>query len=376
MNKIDELFEILLNEGGSDLHLKERRPPKIRKSGAIAPIREELLTREEMLELLQPLPRPAVWKQFMETGDADFAYDMENRDDARFRANYYRHIDGIGAVFRMVPSQIKTLDELGIPKVVKTFGDLESGLVLVTGPTGSGKSTTLAAILDYINTTYSKHVITIEDPIEFVYKNKKSVFTQREIPHHSPNFFTALKDAVRSDSNVVMVSDLRDLETMSMTLTAANMGLLVFGTLHTNNASKTIDRIIDIFPSERQAQTRTMLAHCLRGVCAQLLLKRHDGRGRIAVNEILIANQAVEAIIREGANARLVDIMMTGKQMGMQLMDDAIADLFERGVVNGQEAYMKAIDKERFANYFDMQKEFPAPKNNNNKPSPPAPKPS
>jgi twitching motility protein PilT len=221
-------------------------------------------------------------------------------------------------------------------------------LVLVTGPTGSGKSTTLAAIIDYINRTYPKHIITIEEPIEFVHENKMSIITQREVPTETPSFSLGLKAALREDADVVLVGEMRDLETISLALTAAETGLLVFGTLHTNNARKTIDRIIDAFPADEQQQIRTMLSNSLRGVVAQLLLKRADGQGRLAVNEILVAKSSVAAIIREGATFKLSDELKTGKADGMQLMDDAIFGYLQQGLVSPQEAYMKSIEKGRF----------------------------
>lgn len=351
MNPIDPFFDILIQEGGSDLHLLEGQPPKFRKHGEIRPIREEPLTHEEMTQLLAPIAGNSLWKQFLETGDLDFAYEKDA--ESRFRCNYYKQLYGIGAVFRIIPTKIKTIQELGVPLVVQSFGDLRSGLVLVTGPTGSGKSTTLAAIIDHINSNYAKHIITIEEPIEFVHANKRSVITQREVPTDTPSFSVGLKAALREDADVVLVGEMRDLETISLALTAAETGLLVFGTLHTNNARKTIDRIIDAFPSEEQQQIRTMLANSLRGVVAQLLLKRADGQGRLAVNEILVAKSSVAAIIREGATVKLADELKTGRADGMQLMDDAIWNYLQRGLVSPHEAYMKAIDKQRFEPFLN-----------------------
>jgi len=226
---------------------------------------------------------------------------------------------------------------------------------LVTGPTGSGKSTTLAALVDYINETYSRHIVTIEEPIEFVHSNKRSVITQREVPEHSSTFPAGLKAALREDADIVLVGEMRDLETISLALTAAETGLLVFGTLHTNNSRKTIDRMIDVFPADRQPQVRTMLANSLRGVLAQLLLKRVDGSGRIAVNEILISNPAVAAIIREGATQKLQDVIVSGKALGMQFMDDAIWALLQQGIVSPHEAFMKAIDKNLFKKFLPVE---------------------
>jgi twitching motility protein PilT len=288
------------------------------------------------------------WQRFDEHGDLDFAYEMD--ESSRFRCNYLKQANGYGAVFRLIPTKIATLEQLGIPTIVKEFAKMRGGIVLVTGPTGSGKSTTLAALMDHINENYTKHVITVEEPIEFVHPNKKSVITQREVPEHSVSFAAGLKAALREDTDIVLVGEMRDLETIQLALTAAETGLLVFGTLHTNNARKTVDRMIDVFPSDQQAQVRTMLATSLRGVVAQLLLKKSPevGGGRIAVNEILVSNSAVSAIIREGATQKLQDVIVAGKGQGMQFMDDAIWSVMQQGIVTPHEAYMKAIDKNRF----------------------------
>ncbi|MDZ4789397.1 MAG: PilT/PilU family type 4a pilus ATPase [Blastochloris sp.] len=350
-NQIDQFFQVLVSEGGSDLHLSEGQPPKFRRFGEIRALREEPLTREEMEILLRQICRPTSWEKFLQQGDLDFAYEMGN--DSRFRCNYHRHLNGYGAIFRLIPNRLKTIDELGVPKILESFGDMRSGLVLVTGPTGSGKSTTLAAIIDYINTHHARHIITIEEPIEFVHDNKRSTVTQREVPSETPTFSSGLKAALREDSDVVLVGELRDLETISLALTAAETGLLVFGTLHTNNARKTIDRIIDAFPSDQQELVRTMLSTSLRGVVAQLLLKRNDNKGRLAVNEILISNPAVASIIREGATFKLTDVLKSGRAEGMQLMDDAIENYFKKGFISAQEAYMKSIDKQRFIPYLE-----------------------
>ncbi|GAB4248421.1 MAG: type IV pilus twitching motility protein PilT [Candidatus Methylacidiphilales bacterium] len=353
MNRIDSFFDALVAQGGSDLHLLEGQPPKIRRHGEIHPLRDEPLDHQEITELLAPIAGEAQWKQFLETGDLDFAYEKD--EESRFRCNFYKQLYGIGAVFRIIPTKIKTIQELGVPLVVQSFGDLRSGLVLVTGPTGSGKSTTLAAIIDYINTNYAKHIITIEEPIEFVHPNKRSVITQREVPNETPSFSVGLKAALREDADVILVGEMRDLETISLALTAAETGLLVFGTLHTNNSRKTIDRIIDAFPADEQQQIRTMLANSLRGVVAQLLLKRADGQGRLAVNEILVAKSSVAAIIREGATVKLADELKTGKAEGMQLMDDAIWAYLQQKLITPEEAYMKAIDKQRFEPFLSQK---------------------
>jgi twitching motility protein PilT len=346
MAYIDQFFEVLVNAGASDLHLGEGQPPKIRRHGEIVAIRNEALTNEEMAYMMSEICGPDRWSRFNETGDLDFAYEMD--EHSRFRCNFLKQTGGYGAVFRLIPTKIMTLDQLGIPPVVKEFGHLRGGLVLVTGPTGSGKSTTLAALLDYINCTFHRHIITVEEPIEFVHSNKRSIITQREVPDHSATFPIGLKAALREDADIVLVGEMRDLETIQLALTAAETGLLVFGTLHTNNARKTVDRMIDVFPSDQQAQVRTMLANSLRGVVAQLLLKRCDGGGRMAVNEILVVNSAASAIIREGATQKLQDVIVGGKGQGMQFMDDGIWHAMQQGMVAPHEAYMKAIDKNRF----------------------------
>src|SRR6266850_3819113 len=350
MAYLDQFLNVVVANGGSDLHIGEGQPPKMRRHGDVAPIREEPVSREEALTMLSEVCGPQSWEIFEERGDFDFAYEMDAA--SRFRCNYLKQANGYGAVFRLIPTKIATLEQLGIPTVVKEFGHLRGGLVLVTGPTGSGKSTTLAALIDYINENFSRHIITIEEPIEFVHQNKRSIITQREVPVDSTSFPDALRAALRQDADIVLVGEMRDLETISLALTAAETGLLVFGTLHTNNARKTIDRMVDAFPANKQAQVRTMLANSLRGVLAQLLLKKADGSGRLAVNEILIASPAVSAIIREGATQKLQDVIVAGKGQGMQFMDDAIHALLQAGAVSPHEAFMKAIDKNRFKQFL------------------------
>src|SRR5581483_6075663 len=348
MAYIDQFFEVLIQAGASDLHLGQGQPPKIRRHGEVIPIREELLTQDEMAYMMSEICGPDRWATYEQRGDLDFAYEMN--EESRFRCNFLKQAHGYGAVFRLIPTKIATLEQLGIPTVVKEFGHTRSGLVLVTGPTGSGKSTTLAALIDYINSNFHRHIITIEEPIEFVHQNKMSIITQREVPEHAISFPAGLKAALREDADIVLVGEMRDLETIQLALTAAETGLLVFGTLHTNNSRKTVDRMIDVFPSDQQAQVRTMLSASLRGVVAQLLLKKTPevGGGRIAINEILVANSAVSAIIREGATQKLQDVIVGGKGQGMQFMDDAIWAVMQQGIVSPHEAYMKAIDKNRF----------------------------
>jgi twitching motility protein PilT len=355
MPYLDQLLSVIVEHGGSDLHIGEGQPPKMRMHGDIVPIRAGAVTHEEVVQMMSEVSGPRNWEIFEERGDLDFAYDMD--EASRFRSNYFKQSNGYGATFRLIPTKIATLEELGIPLVIKDFANMRGGLVLVTGPTGSGKTTTQAALIDYINRNFAKHVVTIEEPIEFVHDTQLSTITQREVPGDSITFAAGLKAALREDTDIVLVGEMRDLETVSLALTAAETGLLVFGTLHTNNARKTVDRMIDVFPSDRQSQARAMLANSLRGVLAQLLLKRSDRPGRIAVNEILIANPAVAAIIREGATHKLQDIIVSGRAQGMQFMDDAIWALLEQNIVSPHEAFMKAIDKSRFKPFLPAEEE-------------------
>ncbi len=351
MARIDAYFRYLIDSKGSDLHLAEGQPPKIRVHGSVLPIPEQgPLEGEDFRALLDEICEPAAFSRYLEIGDLDFAYEMD--EDSRFRCNYFQQLNGLGAVFRLIPTEIASMEALGVPAVVKEFGRMRSGLVLVTGPTGSGKSTTLASLLDYININFKRHIITVEEPIEFIHKNKQSIITQREVPLQTPSFADGLRASLREDSDIVLVGEMRDLDTISLALTAAETGLLVFGTLHTNNARKTVDRIIDVFPSDQQSQVRTMLAASLRGVVAQLLCKRVDRPGRTAVHEIMFATPAVAAIIREGATQKLYDVITSGKSEGMQFMDESIWSKLREGMISPEEAYMKAIDKTRFKKFL------------------------
>ena len=355
MPVIDQLFQTLIDLGGSDLHLSQGQPAKVRVHGSIKPISADILTAETMELMMQEICDPKSWERYVQKGDLDFAYEMDA--EHRFRCNYLKQQNGYACVFRIIPTKIASLEQLNIPPIVKEFGHLRSGLVLVTGPTGSGKSTTLAALLDYINTNFRRHIITVEEPIEFVHRNKKSIITQREVPIQTPSFADGLRAALRQDADIVLVGEMRDLETISLALTAAETGLLVFGTLHTNNARKTVDRIIDVFPAEQQSQVRTMLAASLKGVVAQLLMKKADGKGRAAVNEIMISTPAVGAIIREGATQKLYDVIIGGKALGMQFMDDSIWQKLRDGYITPMEAYMKAIDKGRFKAFLPPEEQ-------------------
>ena len=346
MAQIDRLFDIMLERGASDLHLLQGQPPKIREHGRMVAIDGETPIHEDlMISYLKEICVPERWTEFVANKDLDFAYEKDEK--ARFRANYYGQLHGMGAVFRVIPTKILTMEKLHLPEVLKSFAALRSGLVLVTGPTGSGKSTTLAAIIDYINDNYSRYILTIEEPIEFVHPNKRSVFCQREVGSDVHSFGDGLHTASRQDCDVILVGEMRDYETISLALSAASMGTLVFGTLHTNSAVKTIDRIIDVFPSDQQGMARTMLADSLRGICAQLLLKK-EGGGRIAANEILIGTTGLAASIRENNIGNIRNIIQGGKSQGMQMMDDVLAKYLKEGLISADEAYLKAQDKNRF----------------------------
>ncbi len=346
MAQIDAFFELVKQHGASDLHMVIGFPPLLRLRGDLVPLDAPELTpelnREILFEILDPEQQLALEKN----KDLDKAYELEGV--GRFRCNFLYQHRGVGAVFRIIPTKILTLDQLGMPEVVKKIANYERGLVLVTGPTGSGKSTTMAAIIDMINDTHPKHIITIEDPLEFVHPNKKCVFSQREIGTHAESFASALMVANREDPDVILVGEMRDLETISLALTCAELGILVFGTLHTNSAAKTIDRIINAFPAEQQAQTRTMLSESLKAVIAQQLLKTRDGRGRCAAIEVLIGSSALASIIRDGKITQIDSIIQTGRSKGMQTMDQHLQVLLENGKINRDAAREKAMDKSLF----------------------------
>jgi twitching motility protein PilT len=283
--------------------------------------------------------------------DLDFAYEIPHV--GRFRVNLLRQHKGVGAVFRLLPSRLYTLAELGLPQVVQALVRLEQGLVLVTGPTGSGKSTTLAALIDHINRESDKHIVTIEDPLEFIHPNKKSLVTQREVGTHTTSFAAALRAVLREDPDIILLGELRDLETISLAITAAEIGHLVFGTLHTRTAASTVDRLIDVFPPVQQGQIRTMLAETLKGVIAQQLLVRADGQGQVVAVEILIGTTALANLIREGKTYQIPSLIQTGRRDGMQTMDQAILDLLRSKHITPQEAYRKAVDKDIYRQYLE-----------------------
>jgi len=359
MAAIDRLFKLMRDKGGSDLHLAEGQPPKYRVHGHIAAIDgEPVLTRDSITAYLQEITPPHHWERYVRKGDADFAYAMGTSD--RFRANLLKQVQGFGAVFRIIPVKILTLEQLSAPPKLGDLARLRNGLVLVTGPTGSGKSTTLAGMINEINENYARHILTIEEPIEFVHPAKKSVLTQREVGEHTKSFASALRAAAREDCDVILVGEMRDLETIGLAVSASEMGVLVFGTLHTNSAAKTIDRIVNVFPPGQQPQIRTMLAGSLRGVVSQLLCRKKDGKGRVAVQEIMTTNTAVQAAIREGKIAKLNSIIASGSQEGMITMDDALQRRLDAETISATEAYMKCFDKKRFEPAMLEEKEAEA----------------
>ncbi|OFZ51719.1 MAG: type IV pili twitching motility protein PilT [Bdellovibrionales bacterium RIFOXYC1_FULL_54_43] len=346
MAKIDRLFDKMLSSRASDLHMTEGQKPKIRLHGSIVAFEDEpVLDKRTIQELLREICVPQRWEKYLACKDIDFAYDKDAK--SRFRCNYYYQVHGMGAVFRIIPTKIMTLEELNLPKVLKQFASFRSGLVLVTGPTGSGKSTTLASVMNHINERQHRYILTIEEPIEFVHPNKKSFFCQREVGVDLSSFAEGLRVAGRQDCDVVLVGEMRDFETISLALSAAAKGLLVFGTLHTNSAIRTVDRIIDVFPPALHGMARSILADTLRGICAQLLIKKSGG-GRVAVNEILMEAPGMASSIREGNIANLQNIMLAGQNRGMRLMDDALLELVRDGKVDTEDAFLLAEDKDGF----------------------------
>ena len=346
MPALDKLFHEMKNQGASDLHLSVGHPPMLRLKGSLVPLQFKPLSQETLEKLLFEVMRPDQVELFKKKNDMDFSYAVEGL--ARFRGNAFCDHRGVGAVFRIIPTDIKTLDEMGYPEGVKKIAQMRKGLVLVTGPTGSGKSTTLASIIHEINLTLNGHIITIEDPIEFVHQTRNCLVTQREVHYHTHNFANALKGACREDPDVILVGEMRDYETIRLALTAAELGILVFGTLHTNGAAPTIDRIIDVFPEDAQAQARSMLADSLQGVVSQLLLKTADGKGRCAVQEILMGSQALTAMIREGKSSQIVSAIQTGSAEGMQTFDQALKGYVASGKITKEAAYAVASDKKQF----------------------------
>ena len=346
MAKIDAFFKLMNEQGASDLHLTSGQPPALRIRGDIERIKYKVLDNDDLRGMLYEIAPEQKIKSFEESGDVDFGYEIPGL--ARYRANFFMQKNGVGAVFREIPSAIMTAEQLGLPEVVSKLATLPRGLILVTGPTGSGKSTTLAAIVDVANRARKDHIITVEDPIEFVHQSQGCIVNHREVGIHTDSFSTALRGALREDPDIILVGEMRDLETISLAVEAASTGHLVFSTLHTSSAYKTVDRVIEVFPSSEQPLIRSTLSDGLRAVIAQVLFKRTDRKGRVVALEILIANPAVRNLIREGKTHQIPSMIQTGKKYGMILLDDSIMDLYTKGMVSAEEAYAKANDKGRF----------------------------
>ncbi len=350
MPQIDQFLKVLVEQGGSDLHLTTGSPPVMRVHGHMQRIKFRELTNKDMEALVYEIMDEEWRMRFLEKLDYDFAYEIEGL--ARFRVNVFWQRKGLGAVMRTIPAKILSADQLGLPDAVRKFCMLTKGLVLVTGPTGSGKSTTLAAMVDLINDTRADHVLTIEDPIEFVHPNKKCLVNQREITTNTHSFANALRAALREDPDVILVGEMRDRETIELGITAAETGHLVFGTLHTSSAPKTVDRIIDVFPADQQEQIRAMLSESLKGVVSQVLLRKKDGKGRMAAQEIMVGTSAVSNLIRENKVFQIPSMIQTGKKDGMQLLDQHILEFLMSGQITAEEAYMKANNKQAFRQYL------------------------
>jgi twitching motility protein PilT len=357
MAAVDRWLTTLVSQRGSDLHLAAGRPPLARLHGELKPIEGEVLTAEGLRAILAEITPAEGNAAFCATGDHDFAYSLAGV--ARFRVNLFVQENGPGAVLRVIPEKILSLDDLRAPPALGRLADLTSGLALVTGPTGSGKSTTMAAIIDAINSRYARHIVTVEDPLEFVHARKKSLFSQREVGQHAKSFASALRAAVREDVDVLLVGELRDRETIALALAAAEMGVLVFGTLHTNSAAKTIARIVDAFPEEEQQQARASLAESLQAVVAQVLLPTADGKGRVALHEILLRSSALANLIREGNTSMIANVIQAGKKDGMQTMDDALFVFAQEKRITPEQAYALASDKKRFQGMLPKNEQSP-----------------
>jgi twitching motility protein PilT len=351
---ISGLFDTLLERGGSDLHLTPGYPPMLRVRGQLVAEGTRELSSDDIETMLLPLLSPEQRATFLSSGDLDFAHAHGTK--ARFRANYLRKLTGTGAVFRAIPTIIKTLDELGVPPGVRKLSELRAGLVLVTGPTGSGKSTTLAAMIDHINRTRPGHILTIEDPVEFVHQPRKCVITHKEVGEHVPSFLDAIRSAGRENADVILVGELRGAETMKAALQLASFGILIYATVHTNSAASTIDRFVNAFPADQQPQIRGLLSDSLAGVIAQQLLPKADGKGRVACHEILLGTLALASVIRESKTQQIASLIQQGISEGMQAMDSALEKLVRAGTVTAEAAWEKALDKEGFAKTFPQLK--------------------
>ncbi|MDL1986686.1 MAG: type IV pilus twitching motility protein PilT [Deltaproteobacteria bacterium] len=346
MAKIDAFFKLMNEQKASDLHLVSGQPPALRINGEMERVKYHVLDDDGLKGMLYEIAPEDKVKVFEETGDVDFGYEIPGL--ARYRANFFMQKNGVAAVFREIPSTILTAEQLGLPPVIPKLALLPRGLVVVTGPTGSGKSTTLASIIDVANKNRKDHIITIEDPIEFVHQSQSCIVNHREVGLHTKSFSAALRGALREDPDIILVGEMRDLETISLAIEAASTGHLVFGTLHTSSAAKTVDRIIEVFPSSEQAQVRSTLSDGIRAIIAQVLFRRIDKGGRCAALEILIATPAVRNLIREAKTYQIPSMVQTGKKYGMQLLDDAIMEMCTKRMISPDEAYAKANDKSKF----------------------------
>jgi twitching motility protein PilT len=350
MAQIDAFFKLMNDEGASDLHMVANMQPVLRIRGDMERVKFKVLSNEELKAMLYEICPEDRIKTFEETGDMDFGYEIPGL--ARYRCNFFQQKYGIGAVFREIPSEILTCEQLGLPKVVSKLSSLPKGMVLVTGPTGSGKSTTLAGIVDECNKTRKHHILTIEDPIEFEHKSQQCVVNHREVGTHTKSFHAALRGALREDPDIILVGEMRDLETISLAMEASMTGHLVFGTLHTLNAMKTVDRVIEIFPANQQGQVRSTLADALKAVVSQTLLKRVDIKGRVAALEILICTPAVRNLIREGKTYQIPSVMQTGKKYGMQSLDDHLLELLQQRKISAEDAYINCMEKQKFVKFL------------------------
>lgn len=349
MKRIDTFLELVIKQNGSDLHLVSGNPPRIRLYGETHSVKYRELSTSETQDLIYDIMPDNCKETFEKTGNTDFSYEAENI--ARFRVNAFKHLGGIGAVLRAIPTEIKTLNELGLPPILKNLSRQRKGLILVTGPTGSGKSTTLAAMIDLINDERSEHIITIEDPVEFIHKNKKCLISQREVGTHTKNFSDALRSSLREDPDVILVGEMRDLESIHLALTAAEMGILVLATLHTSGAAASVGRIINVFPPGEEPYVRAMLSTSLCGVISQQLIRRADNKGRIAALEVMINNAAIANIIREGKTDQIDNVIQGGAMQGMQRMDNALRKLLDAKLISGDEAYLNARNRGDFEQF-------------------------
>ena len=351
MQRIYTFLDMVLKQGGSDLHIVAGNPPRIRLHGVAYSVQYRELSADDVYDLVFDLIPEHCLTEFKEKGNTDFSYEYSDR--ARFRINVFQHIGGMGAVFRVIPTNVSTLNQLGLPPMLKNLTRHRKGLILVTGPTGSGKSTTLAAMIDFINGERRGHVITIEDPVEYIYKQKQCLFSQREVGTHTSSFSRALMSALREDPDVILVGEMRDQETIHLALTAAEMGILVMATLHTNGAAASVDRIINAFPPGEEPYIRTMLSTSLVGVISQQLVRRADNKGRLPAIEILINNTAVSNLIREGKIDQIENVIQSGGMVGMQRMDTALMRLHDANLITAEEAYFKARSKADFEHLIE-----------------------